>query len=137
MKVLVCGGRGFGEVPAGCPPEAIRRYRDRAEREAFMLFETLHEIHLETPIEQVIHGDCKTGADRLAGLWARHMMIEERPFPADWKTHRNAAGPIRNQKMLDEGKPDLVVAFPGGKGTADMTRRASAAGVFIRFFGDF
>ena len=28
------------------------------------------------------------------------------------------------QQMIDEGKPDLVVAFKGGTGTADMVRRA-------------
>ena len=36
--------------------------------------------------------------------------------------HGNAAGPIRNQRMLDHGKPDIVVAFPGGSGTADMVK---------------
>jgi hypothetical protein len=39
--------------------------------------------------------------------------------PADGKKHGRAAGPIRNQKMPEE-KPELVVAFPGGRGTADM-----------------
>ena len=33
--------------------------------------------------------------------------------------------------MLDEGKPDLVIAFPGGKGTADMARRAREAGIEV------
>ena len=41
------------------------------------------------------------------------------------------APPLRNQRMLDEGKPDLVVAFPGGGGTKDMVRRAVKAGVPI------
>lgn len=42
-----------------------------------------------------------------------------------------AAGPIRNQHMIDTAKPDLVVSFPGGAGTADMVRRAKAAGVRV------
>jgi hypothetical protein len=50
---------------------------------------------------------------------------------ADWNTHGRAAGPIRNQRMLDEVKPELVVAFPGGRGTADMVRRAREAGVNV------
>jgi hypothetical protein len=41
------------------------------------------------------------------------------------------AGPLRNQRMLDEGKPDLVVAFPGGGGTKDLVRRAVKAGVSV------
>jgi predicted Rossmann-fold nucleotide-binding protein len=34
--------------------------------------------------------------------------------------------------MLSEGKPDLVIAFPGGRGTADMIRQAKEAGVPVR-----
>lgn len=59
--------------------------------------------------------------------WAsdRHLITET--YLADWNTHGNSAGPIRNKQMLDEGKPDLILAFPGGKGTADMIRQVSAA----------
>jgi hypothetical protein len=49
---------------------------------------------------------------------------------ADWHRHGRAAGPIRNQKMLDWG-PDLVVAFAGGTGTAGMVRLARAACVEV------
>jgi hypothetical protein len=38
---------------------------------------------------------------------------------------------LRNQRMLDEGKPDLVVAFTGGGGTKDLVRRAVKAGVSV------
>jgi len=42
-------------------------------------------------------------------------------FPqGEWDELGKKAGPLRNQRMLDEGKPDLVVAFPGGGGTKDM-----------------
>jgi ABC-type branched-subunit amino acid transport system substrate-binding protein len=34
--------------------------------------------------------------------------------------------------MIREGKPDAVVAFPGGRGTADMVRQARAAGIEVR-----
>jgi hypothetical protein len=50
-------------------------------------------------------------------------------FPADWEKYGKAAGPIRNQQILVEGKPDLVVAFQGGRGTANMVSRAQQAGV--------
>jgi hypothetical protein len=65
----------------------------------------------------------------MAGEWADVFGVPFRIFPANWKKHGRAAGPMRNQQMLDEGKPDLVIAFPGGSGTADMVRRAKAAGV--------
>lgn len=77
----------------------------------------------------VIHGAAR-GVDTLAMIAAQALPgVKHAPFAADWHTHGKAAGPIRNQRMLDEGKPDFVIAFPGGKGTADMMRRAEAAGV--------
>lgn len=75
------------------------------------------------------------GADRLARDWARDHRNDGVRFvevAADWVKHGDAAGPIRNQLMLDRHQPDLVIAFPGGKGTADMVRRAKKARVPVR-----
>lgn len=58
--------------------------------------------------------------------------VKHLPFEADWHTHGRAAGPIRNRRMIEEGKPDLVVAFPGGRGTANMVNQARAAGIEVR-----
>jgi hypothetical protein len=107
MKVLVCGGRDFED----------KEY----------LFEVLDKIHSETPITRIIHGGAR-GADSLAGKWAESKTIPITVFHADWKTHKRAAGQIRNSIMLEEGNPDLVVAFPGGKGTFDMGKKSAAAG---------
>ena len=79
--------------------------------------------------DSIIHGGAP-GADMLAAEVAQELGIPARAYPADWRKHGRAAGPIRNQLMLDDGKPDIVVAFPGGKGTADMIRRAMGR-VFI------
>lgn len=83
----------------------------------------------------IIQGGAK-GADFLARVFAycynggcAGILCEE--YPADWKKYGRGAGPIRNQQMLDEGKPDLVVAFPGKTGTADMVRRATSSGVEV------
>ena len=105
-RVLVCGGRNYANVRT--------------------LNATLRG--LSPPPTVIIHG-AYSGADELAGKWALFNRVTELPFPADWGKLGRAAGPIRNQRMLDEGKPDLVVAFPGNAGTADMIRRARAAGV--------
>lgn len=71
----------------------------------------------------------------MAGEWARLTGIRELAFPADWENYRRAAGPIRNRQMLVEATPDLVVAFPGGPGTANMIRQARAAGVPVHEHG--
>jgi hypothetical protein len=69
------------------------------------------------------------GADSLAAAWAMSRGIPTLAFPADWKKDGKAAGFIRNATMLRDGRPELVVAFPGGKGTAHMVNLARAAGV--------
>jgi len=60
----------------------------------------------------------------------------EQTFDAEWHRHGKRAGPIRNQRMLEEGQPDLIVAFPGGHGTADMVRRARQAGIEVHVFDE-
>ena len=74
----------------------------------------------------VVHG-CASGADQMAAAWGRRLAIDVHGSSPDWKTHGRAGGPIRNQKMLEDFKPDVVIAFPGGSGTADMVRRAHKA----------
>jgi hypothetical protein len=50
---------------------------------------------------------------------------------AEWEKFGKKAGFIRNEKMLALGKPDLVVAFPGGVGTAMMVRLARKQGIRV------
>ena len=81
-------------------------------------------------VSLVIHGAAR-GADTLLDEWAQVWGIPSLAFPAQWRRLGRAAGPLRNGRMLAEGKPDLVIAFPGGRGTADMVRQAEAAGVRV------
>lgn len=111
MRVLVCGGRDFDNW-------GLLDYTLTLE------IPQLHHDHT------LISGDA-CGADWLARSWAKWMGLKYEGYPADWKNHGRAAGAIRNQQMLEEGKPDLVIAFPGGTGTADMVRRAEKAGVEV------
>ncbi len=119
MRVLVTGGRDFDD---------------------FMRVATvLTNLHVKRgPIKVVIHGGA-SGADALADMWAKGEVHKERSrtfqrasppiietmvFEAEWARLGKKAGPARNKLMIVRGKPDLVVAFPGGKGTADMVKRA-------------
>lgn len=106
MKALVCGGRCY-----------VNGKHVSSVLDKFM------------PNEIVCGG--ASGADDLAVDWAkRHGKVVHIYFP-DWDTEGSAAGPLRNQKMLDEEKPDVVLAFPGGKGTDDTIRRAHKAGICV------
>lgn len=113
LRVLVCGGRDFTDA------ETVRRVLDA--------------LHASEGVACVIQGVAK-GADALAAQWARDVgVFPVQTYHADWRLHGRAAGPIRNARMLAEGRPDLVLAFPGGRGTKDMTTRAQLAGVPVRF----
>ena len=86
-------------------------------------------------IKLVIGGKAR-GADTIGENWAKKRKLKFKGFPANWNKHGKRAGPIRNQQMLDEGKPTHAVAFWTGKrdnigGTADMTRRLTAAKIEI------
>lgn len=81
----------------------------------------------------IIHGAAK-GADTLAGLIARDQGWPQTPFPADWANNGKAAGPIRNQRMLVDGKPDWGLGFTDkpleeSVGSLDMYQRLCRAEV--------
>jgi hypothetical protein len=111
---LVCGGRG---------------YADRAR-----VWSVLDKLAARVELSAVRHGGAR-GADSLAGEWARARGVPEQVYPADWSRGKTA-GFERNAAMLADNDPNLpyrhvvcAVAFPGGRGTADMVRRLRAANV--------
>lgn len=110
MKVLVCGGRDYAD-------------RDK-------VFGVLDGCLAAGEVSVVIHGGAR-GADSLAHEWAISRGIPPAVFPALWSEHGKAAGMIRNRQMLAE-RPSLVIAFPGGRGTANMVGIAKKAGVPVR-----
>jgi hypothetical protein len=115
MRVLVTGGRYFSD--RNLMAKTLAPYKPK---------------NLVTDVSDVvlIVGGAP-GADTLAEEWADCFGVRKRVFLANWTKHGKAAGPIRNQQMIDEGKPDIVLAFPGGTGTADCVRRAKAAGLTV------
>jgi hypothetical protein len=67
--------------------------------------------------------------------WAKKMGVQFVGFPvyqSQWRVTGKGAGPIRNGLMLDILKPDLVVAFPGNRGTADCIRQAERRGITVQ-----
>lgn len=72
-------------------------------------------------------GDCPTGADRMARDWGRDEAYALHIYEANWGKLGLSAGPIRNRDMLDQGKPELVIAFKQrevSKGTDDCIKAA-------------
>ncbi len=113
MRVLICGDRNWANV------------------------KVIRNVIKKLKPTVIIEGGAK-GADRIAWDVAEELDIKALEFKADWLKEGRAAGPIRNKKMLVEGKPDLVVAFhndiDASKGTKNMLKQAQKAGIATRLF---
>ncbi len=116
MKVLICGGRDFDDKAA--VERIIQRISEYNGKE----------------VSLVISGGA-SGADHLAIAVAKEQGIPCAVMEAQWDKYGKAAGPIRNGWMLKHLNPDIVVAFPGGRGTQDMKNQTKAAGVKLLDLG--
>jgi hypothetical protein len=111
LRILVCGGRNYANIDK--------------------LFEILSEYY--RPI--IIQGGAR-GADFLAKHYACQNNLNLITFNANWDKYGKAAGHIRNKQMLEEGKPNLVIAFPGGRGTLNMIQQTKKAGIQLRIIDE-
>jgi hypothetical protein len=105
MKILVCGGRDYRDV------------------------DTVNAVLNAHNPSFVIQGGAN-GADDLAFGWAWIRGVPCATIEANWNYYGKAAGAIRNEWML-RLKPDKVIAFPGGRGTANMIKLAEEAGIEV------
>lgn len=112
FRVLVCGGRDF------INKDVIWMALDRIAR----------ANDSDAGRVSIVHGAAR-GVDTLAGWWAIRSKRVCHIYPANWDRYGKSAGMIRNKEMLDNAKPDLVVCFPGGRGTAMMRKLAEEARV--------
>lgn len=122
ITVLICGGR-----------DCLDAF-NVIERD--MMVEIEAALLRPVTISKIVHGGAR-GADEDAGRWAESEGIKSVAVPADWKKHGKAAGPIRNRRMLIDHSPDIVVALPGGRGTADMIRASEEFGVPVVRIGQW
>ena len=123
-RVLICGDREWGAARDDTPDEMARAFADIEALRAY--------VEGLPPDAVVIEGEAR-GADRMAGQFARARGLEVESYPARWEKFGRAAGVIRNQQMLDEGRPTRVAFahrdLDRSRGTADMVRRAGKAGL--------
>lgn len=107
MKIVIAGGRDFKDYSLFCVTcdDIIQRY-----------------LKLKYEEVEIVSGGAK-GADRMAENYAKNKRYKFTKFPADWKKHGKAAGPIRNSEMREYG--DYLIAFWDGesKGTKDIATK--------------
>jgi len=111
MRVLICGDRNWSDL------QTMENFFQKLDKDTL-----------------IIEGEAR-GADTMARQLAEKYRFNLLPFKAEWEKYGRAAGPIRNSKMLIEGKPDLVVAFhnyiQSSKGTKNMIEKAKKYGVKV------
>lgn len=107
MTVLVCGSRKFNDQN--------------------LVNKVLNSLPVK--ITRLVNGASK-GVDKLSSLWAKQNNIELKEYPANWSLGKKA-GPLRNSKMISSEKIDLVIAFPGANGTANMILQSTKASIDV------
>lgn len=107
MKLLIAGGRDYNEP-------------DFSEK-------IMGVCSMYGNPTEIVSGACPNGADRMGELWAKEYSVPIKLFPADWDTHGNAAGPIRNRQMALYC--DRAIIFWDGKsaGTKNMITQLQKA----------
>jgi hypothetical protein len=125
MKVLVCGGRNVGKTNPNATHMDAPAEISRATKERNFVSEYLLKIHNEKPITEVIGGE-EGGAERLGLHWAAVNKVNS----IVWKRLNTKETTIaRNSRMLNAGKPDLVIAFGSGQSTSVLVKEAKEKGV--------
>lgn len=100
-----------------------RDYRNR--QVVYHLLETLRPS-----LEHVAVGDAR-GLDEIVRMACMNLNVVHTMYVAEWETHGRAAGPIRNKAMLLDGRPDILIAFPGGIGTENCIRQARELAITV------
>lgn len=108
MIIAVTGGRHYGDMTH--------------------VYKTLDYMREKYGPFLLHHGDA-TGADALAHQWAVERGYKWKQFDADWNRFGFGAGPIRNAKMITG--TDLLVAFPGNRGTKNAIKNADKQGIEV------
>lgn len=125
MRVLICGDRHWGEN----------------EEEEVIIFETVFHLKEKFGDDLIIVEGEAPGADSIARDSAEMLWVEVSKFTADWARYGKSAGPIRNKQMLQEGKPQLVIAFhkdiENSRGTKHMVNISRDAGIPVIVIEDW
>lgn len=108
--VAVTGGRDFNHID--------------------FIYKTMNEVNIKYDVYEYVFGDAH-GVDAHVQKWVIENKLNHKKYYADWGFHGKSAGPIRNKQILDECRPNLLIAFPGGRGTANMVIQARRRGVPI------
>ena len=106
MKIIIAGGRDF-----------------TTEEHYELLKEVCSKTLSKCTNIEIVSGGAQ-GADALGERFAKEFNYDIKLFPANWKEHGRAAGPIRNREMAEYA--NALIAFWDNKsrGTKNMIEEA-------------
>lgn len=111
-RILVCGARDYNK------PSYFREQMDRLVKSHFAdKFVIIHGGH--------------GGVNILAAQWAALGDYPTLEIRGNTPYYHSASERIQNQWLMDWGRPDLVLAFPGGRNTEDIVRHAKERGIHV------
>jgi hypothetical protein len=121
--------------PQALPVFGVTGGRDYDNRS--VVFDALDRVWRRFGPFVVVTGVCRihrkvvpwSNPDLHAALWGLKSGMVVRPFPADWAQEGKRAGFNRNAVMAQYGGLTGLLAFPGGRGTADMRAQAAARNI--------
>lgn len=111
MRILITGSRDWTEEK--------------------LIYKALNYYHSHNPMPHtLVSGCCPTGADQMAEEIALDLGWTVEQHPAEWDRYGKAAGPLRNQEMVNRGA-DLCLAFilNKSKGATHCSNAAEKAGI--------
>lgn len=110
MRVLICAGRHYADTK--------------------MSRQVLDAYHRLRPVQVLIHGGSQfLGSD--VEDWARETGVDVVRYPPNWQRHGKQAERHRNQFMLTDSRPDVIIALPGGDDTLELVSQAKASGIHV------
>jgi YspA, cpYpsA-related SLOG family len=107
MRLIICGGRHFRDMAL-------------VERE-------LTRINAARPIDVLVHGG-SAGIGMPVEAWGQEHDVHIVRYPPCRTPGRNSDA-RRDMFMLSDGRPDAMLAFPGGRRTKALVQMAEAQGI--------
>lgn len=110
MRLILCGGRHFDD--------------------AALIERQLDQVHAQYNITVLIHGGLPA-IGTPAEVWARRHTVHVVRYPANWQLLGKQADDIRNRFMLEDARPDFLLALPGGRHTHSLVQIAQQMNIGI------
>ncbi len=134
MRFIVCGGADYGMPKKGSGKNL------NWEPEYDTVYDALSTLR-DLGFTDMIYGAAPSGVDLVAsGIWSEFIRQDrEKPVPKelslcavpDFEWSEEEKEESSRTDLIDRFSPDLLLAFPGDRRTADMIDQARQAGISV------